>query len=108
MHIHHKSSEILDKVVANMRNCNLPVSLLDAKQLKDPCPYLNLPDDFAGAFEEDGGILAASKAVAALQVVYITVGMCTVLIYVFIIQCSVVARIHTILVQNCDGKNSNQ
>ena len=67
-YIHPKGSEKLDKVVANMHNCNLPVSLLDAKQAKDSCPYLNMPDDFMAAVEEEGGILAASKAVKALQV----------------------------------------
>ena len=63
-----KGSEELDKVVANMRSCDLPVSLLDPKQTKDSWPYLNLPDNFMAAVEEDAGILAASKAVAALQV----------------------------------------
>ena len=51
-----------------MQSCNLPVSLLDAKQTKDSWPYLNLPDNFMAAVEEEAGILAASKAVAALQV----------------------------------------
>ena len=51
-----------------MRQCNLPVSLLDAKQAKEACPYLNVPDNFVAAVEEDAGILAASKAVTALQV----------------------------------------
>lgn len=63
-----KGSEELDQVVANMHKCNIPVSLLDAKQTKDWCPYLNLPDNFAAAVEEEAGILAASKAVTALQV----------------------------------------
>ena len=51
-----------------MHNCNLPVSLLDSKQGKDLCPYLNLPHNFVAAVEEEAGILAASKAVTALQV----------------------------------------
>ena len=51
-----------------MHKCNLPVSMLDAKQAKEACPYLNIPDNFVAAVEEDAGILAASKAVAALQV----------------------------------------
>ena len=51
-----------------MRSCNLPVSLLDAKQVKDLCPYLDLPDNFVAAVEEEAGILAGSKAVTALQV----------------------------------------
>jgi len=54
--------------MANMQNCSLPVSLVDATQAKDLCPYLNLPDNFAAAVEEGAGILAASKAVTALQV----------------------------------------
>ena len=52
-----------------MRQFNLPVSLLDAKQAKEACPYLNVPDNFVAAVEEDAGILAASKAVTALQVI---------------------------------------
>ena len=67
-HFYPKGSEKLDKIVANMHSCNLPVSLLDAKQAKHSCPYLNLPDNFTAAVEEEAGILAASKAVAALQV----------------------------------------
>ena len=67
-HFYPKGSEKLDKMVANMCSCNLPVSLLDAKQAKDLCPYLNLPDNFVAAVEEEAGILAGSKAVAALQV----------------------------------------
>lgn len=67
-HFYPKGSEKLDKTVANMHNCNLPVSLLDAKQAKDICPYLNLPDNFVAAVEEEAGILAASKTVTALQV----------------------------------------
>ena len=63
-----KGSEEFDKVVANMQSCNLPVNLLDAKQTKDSWPYLNLPDNFIAVIEEEAGILAASKAVAALQV----------------------------------------
>ena len=51
-----------------MRQCNLPVSLLDAKQAKEAYPYLKLPDNFMAAVEEEGGILAASKAVRVLQV----------------------------------------
>ena len=51
-----------------MQSCNLPVNLLDAKQTKDSWPYLNLPDNFMAVIEEEAGILAASKAVAALQV----------------------------------------
>jgi len=67
-YVYPKGSEKLDKIVANMHNCNLPVSLLDATQAKDLCPYLNLPDNFAAAVEEEAGILAASKVVTALQV----------------------------------------
>ena len=52
-----------------MHKCNLPVSMLDAKQAKETCPYLNVPDNFVAAVEEDAGILAASKAVIALQVI---------------------------------------
>ena len=74
-HFYPKGSEKLDKVVANMHNCNLPVSLLDAKQAKDSCPYLNMPDDFMAAVEEEAGILAASKAVRALQVIATRVGV---------------------------------
>ena len=60
-----KGSEKLDKIVTNMHKCNLPVSMLDAK---DVYPYLKLPDNFMAAVEEEGGILAASKAVGVLQV----------------------------------------
>ena len=48
-----------------MHKCNLPVSVLDAK---DVYPYLKLPDNFMAAVEEEGGVLAASKAVRVLQV----------------------------------------
>ena len=51
-----------------MQACNLSVKLLDVRQTKDSWPYLNLPDTFMAVVEEDAGILAASKAVAALQV----------------------------------------
>ena len=67
-HFYPRGSEKFDKIVANMRQCNLPVGLLDAKQAKEACPYLNVPDNFVAAVEEDAGILAASKAVTALQV----------------------------------------
>ena len=69
-YFHPKGSEELDKIVTNMCNCNLPVSVSDAAQAKDLCPYLNLPDNFAAAVEEEAGILAASKAVVALQVTF--------------------------------------
>ena len=69
-HFYPKGSEKFDKMVTNMQNCNLPVSLLDAKQAKDLCPYLSLPDNFLAAVEEEAGILAGSKAVTALQVLF--------------------------------------
>ena len=68
-HFYPRGSEKHEELVTNMHKCNLPVSMLDAKQAKEACPYLNMPDNFVAAVEEDAGILAASKAVAALQVV---------------------------------------
>ena len=69
-HFYPKGSEKLERMVTNMHSCNLPVSLVDAKQAKDLCPYLNVPDNFIAAVEEEAGILAGSKAVAALQVMF--------------------------------------
>ena len=68
-HFYPRGSEQHEKIAANMHKCNLPVSLLDAKQAKEACPYLNVPDNFVAAVEEDAGILAASKVMTALQVV---------------------------------------
>ena len=63
-----KHSETLSSIIASMHRCGLPISVLDSKQMKQRCPHLNLPDSFECVYEEDAGILAASKAVTALQV----------------------------------------
>ena len=63
-----KHSEALDPIVANMHKCGLPVSVLNAKEMKQRCPHLILPDNFKCVYEEDAGVLAAGKCVTALQV----------------------------------------
>ena len=63
-----KGSKKLSTLVTNMHKCGLPVSVLDAKEMKQRYPHLNLPDNFECVYEEDAGILGASKAVTALQV----------------------------------------
>ncbi|XP_065897170.1 peroxisomal sarcosine oxidase-like [Dysidea avara] len=69
-----KHSETLSSIIASMHRCGLPISVLDSKQMKQRCPHLNLPDSFECVYEEDAGILAASKAVTALQNVFIKNG----------------------------------
>ena len=61
----------MDNLLAIMKQFDLPVSVVDAKEAKDKCPYITVPDNFVGVFEEDAGILATSKCVTALQVKYI-------------------------------------
>ncbi|XP_065897172.1 peroxisomal sarcosine oxidase-like isoform X2 [Dysidea avara] len=69
-----KGSKKLSTLVTNMHKCGLPVSVLDAKEMKQRYPHLNLPDNFECVYEEDAGILGASKAVTALQNVFIKKG----------------------------------
>jgi len=66
-----KGSKIVDNLLVNVKKFDLPVNMVDAKEAKDKCPYISVPDNFVGVFEEDAGILATSKCVTALQVKYI-------------------------------------
>ncbi|XP_065897175.1 peroxisomal sarcosine oxidase-like isoform X2 [Dysidea avara] len=69
-----KGSKTVDNLLAIMKQFDLPVSVVDAKEAKDKCPYITVPDNFVGVFEEDAGILATSKCVTALQNVFIKSG----------------------------------
>lgn len=58
----------MDNLLSHMQKFDLPVSVVEAKEAKDKCPYLTVPDNLVGIFEEDAGILTTSKCVNALQV----------------------------------------
>ena len=58
-------SEYIDSMKVN----NVPHQVMSGREANKRYPQqLKLPEDYLCAFEEDGGILRASKAVAALQV----------------------------------------
>ena len=63
-----KHSEALDPIIANIHKCGLPVSVLNAKEMKQRCPHLILPENFECVYKEDAGVLAAGKCATALQV----------------------------------------
>ena len=55
--------------IDSMRECEVSHEVLSGKEANRRYPHqLKLPDSYSCVFEEDGGILRANKALAALQV----------------------------------------
>ena len=55
--------------IDSMKGCGVPYEAFSGKEANRRYPHqLKLPDNYSCVFEDDGGILRANRALAALQV----------------------------------------
>jgi sarcosine oxidase/N-methyl-L-tryptophan oxidase len=58
-----KTAPFLKNVIASAKAYDLPVDVMDATQLRERWPALQVPDHFAGAYETDSGYLMSEAAI---------------------------------------------
>jgi hypothetical protein len=60
--------ENISKLAINVRNLGVKCEVLSAEDIKKRFPMFNLPPDWNGTLEPDGGFILANQALQAIQV----------------------------------------
>ena len=68
LHFAHATSKDLKEIIGGFQQYNINYEELSSTEANERFVFFNLPPDYKCVIEEDAGILAASRAVDAIQV----------------------------------------